>query len=150
MVRLPADDNTALAVLHTVLADLGQHTEWHVTRKLAAGRYYWTTSGGTPGYHSRDYVSRYYGEHSRSAVNADAARAGQILPRISTTTPNLPSVGFVSTNGPKPTDRLKTVPSSLAATYDVVPYKPRWEPAPSRPRVLRRPCTRFGSRSCVA
>lgn len=34
----------------------------------------------------------------------------RLVPRISTTAPALPEVGCVSTNGPRPTDRLKTVP----------------------------------------
>jgi hypothetical protein len=34
----------------------------------------------------------------------------RFVPRILTATPTLPEVGFVSTNGPRPTDRLKTVP----------------------------------------
>jgi hypothetical protein len=36
------------------------------------------------------------------------------LPRISTAAPTAPEVGRVSTNGPRPTDRLKTVPTPLA------------------------------------
>jgi hypothetical protein len=43
------------------------------------------------------------------------------LPRILTVAPTLPEVVWVSTNGPKPTDRLKTVPSPLAPPPDVVP-----------------------------
>jgi hypothetical protein len=38
-----------------------------------------------------------------------------------TVAPTLPEVVWVSTNGPKPTDRLKTVPSPLAPPPDVVP-----------------------------
>jgi hypothetical protein len=34
--------------------------------------------------------------------------------RILTAAPTLPEVGCVSTNGPRPTDRLKTVPSLFA------------------------------------
>src|ERR1019366_5848713 len=34
----------------------------------------------------------------------------RFVPRILTAAPTLPKVGSVSTNGPKPTDRLKTVP----------------------------------------
>src|ERR1017187_2371379 len=36
------------------------------------------------------------------------------VPRILTAAPTLPEVGSTSTNGPKPTDRLKTVPQLLA------------------------------------
>src|ERR1035441_9324536 len=37
----------------------------------------------------------------------------RFVPRILTAAPTLPKVGSVSTNGPKPTDRLKTVPKLL-------------------------------------
>jgi hypothetical protein len=43
------------------------------------------------------------------------------VPRIMTAVPTLPEVGRVSTNGPSPTDKLKTVPSRLAPPPFVVP-----------------------------
>jgi hypothetical protein len=49
-------------------------------------------------------------EDSRRAVKGDAGRAGQIGPQNLDAAPTLPEVGCVSTNGPRPTDRLKTVP----------------------------------------
>src|ERR1022692_386003 len=47
----------------------------------------------------------------------------RFVPRILTAAPTLPEVGSVSTNGPRPTDSLKTVPSPLAPSSSVVPYK---------------------------
>jgi hypothetical protein len=38
----------------------------------------------------------------------------RFVPRSLTVVPTEPEVGSVSTNGPKPTDRLKTVPSLFA------------------------------------
>lgn len=38
----------------------------------------------------------------------------RLFPKIVTFAPALPEVGRVSTNGPRPSDRLKTVPSPLA------------------------------------
>jgi len=43
------------------------------------------------------------------------------VPRILTAAPTLPEVGCVSTNRPRPTDSLKTVPASLAPPRYVVP-----------------------------
>ena len=43
------------------------------------------------------------------------------VPSILTTVPATPDAGIVSTNGPKPTDRLKTVPSFDAPPNAVVP-----------------------------
>ena len=37
----------------------------------------------------------------------------RLVPRIPTFFPTLAAAGFVSTNGPRPTDRLKTVPALL-------------------------------------
>ena len=45
------------------------------------------------------------------------------VPRIVTAAPALPEVGSVSTNGPRPTDRLKTVPARFAPPPVVVPYR---------------------------
>jgi hypothetical protein len=50
----------------------------------------------------------------------------KFVPRIVTAAPTLPEVGLVSTNGPSPTPRLKTVPqlrlhASLVPPYAVVP-----------------------------
>jgi hypothetical protein len=45
----------------------------------------------------------------------------RLVPRILTASPTLPEVGCVFTNGPRPTDRLKTVPSPLAPPLGVVP-----------------------------
>ena len=42
-------------------------------------------------------------------------------PRMPIFAPSLPEVVCVSTNGPRPTDRLKTVPSPLDPPEDVVP-----------------------------
>ena len=44
-----------------------------------------------------------------------------LLPRILTFAPTLPEFGSVSTNGLRPTDRLKIVPSLLAPPSPVVP-----------------------------
>src|ERR1035438_249497 len=38
----------------------------------------------------------------------------RFVPRILTAAPTLPEAGSVSTNGPRPTDSVKTVPSPLA------------------------------------
>src|ERR1700691_2723604 len=43
------------------------------------------------------------------------------VPRILTAAPTLPEVGTVSTNGPRPTARLKIVPSLLVPPSKVVP-----------------------------
>src|ERR1035438_8531077 len=43
------------------------------------------------------------------------------LPRILTAAPTAPEVVCVSTNGPRPTDRLKTVPPWSAPPVEVVP-----------------------------
>jgi hypothetical protein len=43
------------------------------------------------------------------------------LPRILIDAPTLPEVVCVSTNGPRPTDRLKTVPSPLDPPDNAVP-----------------------------
>jgi hypothetical protein len=45
----------------------------------------------------------------------------RLVPRIFTADPTLPKGGRVFTNGPRPTDRLKTVPSPFAPPYHVVP-----------------------------
>ena len=45
----------------------------------------------------------------------------RLVPRILTVAPTLPEVGCVSTNGPRCTDSLKTVPSLLAPPVNVVP-----------------------------
>ena len=45
----------------------------------------------------------------------------RLVPRILTAAPTLPEVGCVFTNGPRPTDRLKIVPSLLAPPSAVVP-----------------------------
>src|ERR1035438_5621942 len=47
----------------------------------------------------------------------------RFVPRILTAAPTLPEAGSVSTNGPRPTDSVKTVPSPLAPSSSVVPYK---------------------------
>ena len=52
----------------------------------------------------------------------------RLVPRIVTAAPTAPEVGCVSTNGPRPTDRLKTVPQPngaqlLALPPNFVPYK---------------------------
>ena len=47
----------------------------------------------------------------------------RLVPRILILAPTFAAVGCVSTNGPRPTDRLKTVPSPLAPPSSVVPYK---------------------------
>src|ERR1700730_10713884 len=47
----------------------------------------------------------------------------RLVPRILTVAPTFAAVGSVSTNGPRPTDRRKTVPSPLAPPSAVVPYK---------------------------
>jgi hypothetical protein len=44
-----------------------------------------------------------------------------LFPRIVTFVPTVPVVGFVSTNGLRPTDRLKTVPSLSAPPSALVP-----------------------------
>jgi hypothetical protein len=49
-------------------------------------------------------------ESTVSAVEADAGRTGQIGSRISTAVPATPEVGSACTDGPRPIDRLKTVP----------------------------------------
>ena len=43
------------------------------------------------------------------------------LPRMLRAAPTLPERGRVFTNGPRPTDRLKTEPSSACPPYTVVP-----------------------------
>ncbi len=45
----------------------------------------------------------------------------RLFPKIMTAVPTLPEVGSVSTNGPSPTDWLKTVPSLLVPPNIVVP-----------------------------
>ena len=45
----------------------------------------------------------------------------RLVPKILTAAPTSPEVVCVSTNGPRPTDSLKTVPSLLAPPADVVP-----------------------------
>jgi hypothetical protein len=45
----------------------------------------------------------------------------RLVPRTLTVPPTGPGVGCVSTNCPRPTDRLKTVPSLLAPPSYVVP-----------------------------
>src|ERR1039457_3674944 len=47
----------------------------------------------------------------------------RLVPRMLTVAPTFAAVGFVSTNGSRPTDRLKTVPSPLAPPSAVIPYK---------------------------
>src|SRR5271169_6297877 len=44
----------------------------------------------------------------------------RLVPRILTAAPTLPEVVCVSTNGPRPTDRLKTVPSPDVPPSEVV------------------------------
>lgn len=61
----------------------------------------------------------------------------RLFPRITTVAPTLPDMGFVWTNGPSPTDRLKTVPQpggqSLDPPWLVVPYNPPSVPCASPP-----------------
>ena len=58
------------------------HPEGHVAGERAAGRYHLDLSGGRVGGHGgRDQVSRYHGERSRRAVEADAGCADQIAPQ---------------------------------------------------------------------
>lgn len=45
----------------------------------------------------------------------------KLVPRILTAAPTVAEVGSVSTNGPRPTCRLKIVPSPLAPPPDVAP-----------------------------
>src|SRR5271169_2613736 len=45
----------------------------------------------------------------------------RLVPRILTAAPTLPQVGCVSTNGARPTSRLKTTPRLLSPPYSVVP-----------------------------
>src|ERR1017187_3498956 len=45
----------------------------------------------------------------------------RLVPRILTAAPTLPDKGSVSTNGPRPTDKLKTVPLPWAPPAYVVP-----------------------------
>jgi hypothetical protein len=45
------------------------------------------------------------------------------VPRILPAAPTLPEAGRVLTNGPRPTDRLKIVPSLLAPPLQAVPYR---------------------------
>jgi hypothetical protein len=47
----------------------------------------------------------------------------RLVPRMLTVAPTFAAVGCVSTNGPRPTERLKTVPSPSAPPSAVVPYK---------------------------
>jgi hypothetical protein len=45
----------------------------------------------------------------------------RFVPKISTGHPTLPELGAVLTNGSRPTERLKTVPSLFVPPYSVVP-----------------------------
>lgn len=45
----------------------------------------------------------------------------RLFPRIKTEAPTLPEAGSVSTNGPKPTETSKTVPSLLVPPWKVAP-----------------------------
>jgi hypothetical protein len=47
------------------------------------------------------------------------------VPRILTAAPALPEFGNVSTNGPRPTDRLKTVPQPYGQAA-LEPPAPNW------------------------
>src|ERR1017187_8719031 len=61
---------------------LWKHPEGHVARKRAAGRYHLDFSAaGAGGYGGGDFGTRNDFEDSRSAVKADAGRAGQIGPQ---------------------------------------------------------------------
>src|SRR5580658_7120039 len=46
----------------------------------------------------------------------------KFVPRIVTAVPTLPEIGLVSTNGPSPTPRLKTVPQPRLHALLVPPY----------------------------
>ena len=56
-------------------------------------------------------------------LNVTLVAPVSLVPRILTAAPTLPDVGSVFTNGPRPTDRLKTVPNAdpLAPPSPVVP-----------------------------
>ena len=58
-----------------------------------------------------DFGRTHHRKYGPRAVEGDARRASQIVPRILTDAPTLPEVVCVSTNGPRATSRLKTVPS---------------------------------------
>jgi hypothetical protein len=92
---------------------LWQHPEGHVARKRAAGCYHLDFSGGRAGgYGGRDSGTRYHRVKTAAApLKLTLVAPVRSVPRISTVAPTLPEVGSVSTNGPRPTDRLKTVPS---------------------------------------
>ena len=51
-------------------------------------------------------------------LNVTLVEPVRLVPRIFTAFPTLPEVGFVSTKGPKPTDRLKTVPQPPVTSQD--------------------------------
>ncbi len=51
-------------------------------------------------------------------LNVTALAPFRSVPRILTSAPTLPTVGCVSTNGARPTDRLKTVPRFLGPALD--------------------------------
>jgi hypothetical protein len=48
-------------------------------------------------------------------LNVTLVAPVRLVPRILTSFPTLPEVGCVSTNGPRPSDRLKTVPQPLVS-----------------------------------
>jgi hypothetical protein len=54
-------------------------------------------------------------------LNVTLVAPARLVPRIPTAAQTLPEVGSVSTNGPKPTARLKIVPPLLAPPAEVVP-----------------------------
>jgi hypothetical protein len=54
-------------------------------------------------------------------LNVTLLAWARLLPRILTAAPTLPEAVCVSTNGPRPREKLKTVPLSLAPPEYVVP-----------------------------
>jgi hypothetical protein len=58
-------------------------------------------------------------------LNVTLVAPVRLVPRILTAAPTLPEVVCVSTNGPSPTDRLKTVPQPGPETQTPLP---RWRP----------------------
>jgi hypothetical protein len=74
----------------------------------------------------------------------------RLVPRMLTVAPAFVAVGCVSTNCPRPTDRLKTVPSPLAPTSAVVPYKFPLVSWTSPPLGIGRPRKPVASKSCEA
>jgi hypothetical protein len=120
--------------LSSLVKVCAEHPEGHVARKRAAGCHHLDRAGGRAGWNGGgDFGSSTTVKTAAVPLKLTLVAPVRLVPRILTDAPTLPEVVCVSTNGPRPTDRLKTVPSPCWPRPKRLSRRgPHWWPGPAR------------------